>query len=184
MRLEAATGEDFSPLAALPHHDGLMERAFQFVRHLGRIHPQGNWQQFIAADGAGLRWDLVTLAGASHGATTAMRLAVHLRVDRVVALCGPSDQLESWQGFPSANPADRIFGFNHVLDDGWTGDHYCRSWQMLGLHRYGPIVDVDHVAPPYGNTRRLTTAFNVKGDATRAHNSGHARQQLRQKRRR
>jgi len=42
---------------------------------------------------------------------------------------------------------------------------------MLGLHRYGPIVDVDHVAPPYGNNRRLTTAFDVKGDATRAHNS-------------
>lgn len=171
MRLEAATGEDFSPLAAIPRPDGLMERAFQFVRHLAKVHPQGNWQQFITADGAGLRWDLVTLAGSSHGATTATRLAVHLRVDRVVALCGPRDQLESWQGFPSSTPANRIFGFSHVLDDGWTGDHYCRSWQMLGLHRYGPIVDVDAVASPYGNTRRLTTAFDVKGDAKRAHNS-------------
>jgi hypothetical protein len=57
------------------------------------------------------------------------------------------------------------------LDDGWKNDHYCRSWQMLGLHRYGPVVDVDTNAPPYGNTRRLTTHFDVKGDAKRAHSS-------------
>jgi hypothetical protein len=111
------------------------------------------------------------MSGASHGATTATRFAVHQRVDRVVAFCGPRDQLENWQSFPSATPANRIFGFSHVLDDGWKNDHYCRSWQMLGLHRYGPIIDVDASAPPYGNSRRLTTQFEVKGDAKRAHSS-------------
>ena len=171
MRLEAATGEDFSPLCAIPKPDGMMERAFQFVRHLAKINPQGHWDQFIDAKGTGLLWDKVIMAGASHGATTAARFAVHQRVDRVVAFCGPRDQLENWQGFPSATPAQRIFGFSHVLDDGWSGDHYCRSWQMLGLNRYGAIVDVDSSAPPYGNTRRLTTQFDVKGDTKRAHSS-------------
>jgi hypothetical protein len=171
MRLEAATGEDFSPLCAIPRPDGMMERAFQFVRHLAQTHPQGRWEQFIDAAGTGLRWDRVIMAGESHGATTAARFAVHQRVDRVVAFCGPRDQLESWQGFPSATPPNRIFGFSHVLDDGWKGDHYCRSWQMLGLQRFGPIVDVDAVAPPYGHTRRLITRFDVKGDAKRAHSS-------------
>jgi hypothetical protein len=171
MRLEAATGEDFSPLCAIPKPDGMMERAFQFVRHLAKTNPQGHWDQFINTEGTGLRWDKVIMAGASHGATTATRFAVHQRVDRVVAFCGPRDQLENWQSFPSATPANRIFGFSHVLDDGWSGDHYCRSWQMLGLNRYGAIVDVDSSAPPYGNTRRLTTRFDVKGDAKRAHSS-------------
>ena len=32
-------------------------------------------------------------------------------------------------------------------------------------------MDVDASAPPYGNTRRLTTHFDVKGDAKRAHSS-------------
>lgn len=171
MRLEAATGADFSPLADLAPPDGMMERAFQFVQWLAREHPAGRWGQFITADGRGLRWDLVIMAGSSHGATTATRFAVHQRVDRVVAFCGPRDQLETWPGFPSATPANRIFGFSHVLDGGWTGDHYCRSWQMLGLHQHGPIVDVDQAAPPYGNTRRLITRFDVKGDAKRAHSS-------------
>lgn len=171
MRLEATTGGDYTTLADIPKPDGMMERAFQFVRWLAKEHPQGQWEQFITADGKGLRWDKVIMAGSSHGATSATRFAVHQRVDRVVAFCGPRDQLESWQGFPSATPANRIFGFSHVLDGGWTGDHYCRSWQMLGLQACGPIVDVDESAAPFGNTRRLITHFDVKGDAKRAHSS-------------
>jgi len=171
MRLEAATGEDYSPLAAIPKPDGLMERAYQLVRWLAQEHPQGRWEQFLTDDGKGLRWDKVIMTGSSHGATTASRFAVHQRVDRVVMFCGPRDQLESWQGFASATPSNRFFGFSHVLDGGWTGDHYCRSWQMLGLHHHGAIVNVDASAPPYGNTRRLITSFDVKGDAKRAHSS-------------
>ena len=171
IRLEATTGEDFSPLCTIPKPDGMMERAFQFVKWLAKENPQGRWEQFLAADGAGLDWAKVIVAGSSHGATSAARFAVHQRVDRVVLFCGPRDQLESWQRFPSATPADRFFGFSHVLDGGWTGDHYCRSWQMLGLHAFGPIADVDATAAPFGNSRRLITKFDVKGDAKRAHSS-------------
>lgn len=171
IRLEATTGEDFSPLVTIPQPDGMKERAFQFVRWLAQQHPDGKWEQFINAEGNGLRWDKVIVSGASHGATSATRFAVHQRVDRVVAFCGPRDQYETWQGFTSATPAHHIFGFTHVEDTGWSGDHYCRSWQVLGLHRYGAVTDVDSSPPPYGNSRRLTTRFDVKGDAKRAHSS-------------
>lgn len=86
-------------------------------------------------------------------------------------LCGPRDQLQNWQKLPSATPSNRYFGFSHVLDGGWTADHYCRSWELLGLHRHGPIVSVDSARPPYGNSRRLITAADVKKDARRAHSS-------------
>ena len=171
MRLEAATGEDFSPLCAIPNPDGMQERALQFVKWLARENPVGHWEQFLTEDKSALRWDKVIMSGSSHGATTATRFAVHQRVDRVVMFCGPRDQYETWQGFPSATPSNRFFGFSHVLDGGWTGDHYCRSWQMLGLHKHGATVDVDASAPPFGNTRRLITQFDVKGDARRAHGS-------------
>jgi hypothetical protein len=171
MRLEATSGEDATTLAAIVPPDGMKERAFQFVKWLAQEHPVGRWEQFLAEDRKGLRWENVIMAGSSHGATSAARFAVHQRVDRVVMLCGPRDQLESWQGFPSATPSNRFFGFSHVLDGGWTGDHYCRSWQMLGLHKYGPIVDVDTTPLPFGNSRRLITTFDVKGDAKRAHSS-------------
>lgn len=171
IRLEAATGEDFSEHVSIPKPDGMMERSYQFVKWLSQQHPQGRWEQFLSADGSGLNWEKVIVTGSSHGSTTAARFAKHQRVGRVVALCGPRDNFQSWQALPSATPANRFFGFSHVLDGGWTADHYCRSWELLGMHKFGPIVNVDDEKPPYGNTRRLITAFDVGGDAKRAHSS-------------
>ena len=171
IRIEAATGEDFSKAVSIPKPDGIMERAFQFVKWLQRENPQGNWSQFIAPGGKGLRWDKVILCGISHGSTTAARMAKHLRVDRVVMFSGPRDQFEVWQALPSATPGNRFFGFTHVLDDGWKNDHYSRSWQLLKLQDYGPVVSVDQTNPPYGNSRRLITNADVNNDPGRAHNA-------------
>ena len=169
IRLEAATGEDFSDAVNIPKPDGMMERARQFVKWLARENMQGRWDYFLSDDGQELRWDRVIIAGSSHGSTTAARFAKHQRVDRVVMFCGPRDQFETWQALPSATPANRFFGFSHVLDEGWHGDHYCRSWELLGLRAFGPVVNVDQAVPPYGNTRRLVTDANVKDDSKRAH---------------
>jgi hypothetical protein len=171
IRLEAATGEDFSDAVNIPKPDGMMERARVFVHWLAKENPQGRWDWFLTDDGQTLRWDRVIMAGASHGSTTAARFAKHQRVDRVVMFCGPRDQYETWQALPSATPANRFFGFSHVLDGGWTGRHYCRSWELLGLHQFGAIVNVDQAAPPYGHTRRLITAADVQNNANRAHSS-------------
>ena len=113
----------------------------------------------------------MVLAGISHGSTTAARFAIHQKVDRVVMFSGPRDNTETWQEMKSATPANRYFGFTHVLDGGWTVDHYCRSWILLGLNEFGPLVDVDAVKPPYENSRRLITNADVKNDANRAHNA-------------
>lgn len=171
IRLEAATGEDFSDEVEIPKPDGMMERSFHFVKWLSEQNPQGKWEQFLRADGQGLRWERVIIAGSSHGSTTAARFAKHVKVGRVVAFCGPRDQHQTWQSLPSATPPNRYFGFSHVLDGGWTADHYCRSWELLGMNRFGPIVNVDNDKPPFQNTRRLITDFDVGGDAGIAHSS-------------
>lgn len=171
IRLEAATGQDFSDEVNIPRQDGMMERAYQFVMWLAKENPEGNWQYFLTEDGSGLRWEDVIISGSSHGSTTAARFAKFQKVSRVVALCGPRDQYQTWQALPSATPDNRYFGFSHVLDGGWIDDHYCRSWELLGMHKYGPIVNVDSAKPPYQNTRRLITSFDVSGDEKRAHSS-------------
>jgi len=171
IRLEAATGEDYSPALEISKPDGIMKRSYQFVKWLDRENPQGNWKQFINSDETGLQWEKVILAGISHGSTTAARFAKHQKLERVVMFSGPRDQLEVWQKLPSATPENRFFGFTHVLDGGWTGDHYCRSWQLLNLQKFGPVVDIDSSAPPYGNTRRLVTHAEVEKNADRAHNA-------------
>ena len=171
VRIEAATGEDFSKDVYLAKPDGMMERARQFVTWLAKENPQGGWDYFFTADGKDLRWDDVIMAGSSHGSTTSARFAKHKKVSRVVMLCGPRDQHQVWQKLPSATPENRYFGFSHVLDGGWTDDHYCRSWELIGLNKFGPIVNVDQSKPPFDNSRRLITDFDVKGDARRAHSS-------------
>jgi len=171
IRLEAATGGDVSKAVDIPKPDSIAGRSYQFVRWLDSENPQGRWKQFLTADGKGLLWDKVILAGISHGSTTAARMAKAVKVDRVVMFSGPRDQYEVWQKLPSATTENRFFGFSHVLDDGWSGDHYPRSWQLIGLQKFGPIVNVDHTAAPYGNSRRLITDADVKGDAKRAHNA-------------
>ncbi len=169
IRLEAAIGEDVSDAVAIPFPDSIKSRSFQLVKWLSRENPAGRWEIFLNDAGDDLRWDRVILAGASHGSTTAARFAKHQRVDRVVMFCGPRDQHETWQALPSATPAQRFFGFSHVLDTGWSGDHYCRSWELLGLTEFGPIVNVDQSQPPFENTRRLVTAADVNQDVNRAH---------------
>ena len=171
IRLEAATGQDFSEDVTIPKPDGMQQRAFQFVKALAKENPQGGWSHFLNDDQTDLRWSDVIVSGASHGSTTAARFAKHQKVSRVVALCGPRDQLQTWQSLPSATPENRYFGFSHVLDGGWTDDHYCRSWELIGMNKFGPIVNVEDNQPPYENTRRLITDFDVDGDAKRAHSS-------------
>lgn len=169
IRLEAATGEDLSDKVSIPKADSIMGRSLALVKWLAKQNPQGRWQQFLTADGKDLQWDKVILSGISHGSTTAARMAKQIKVDRVVMFSGPRDQYEAWQALPSATPANRYFAFTHVLDDGWKGDHYCRSWQMLKLQDYGPVVNVENTPFPYGNSRRLTTDADVKNDPKRAH---------------
>ncbi len=171
VRLEAATGEDFSDQVAIAKPDSMMVRALQFVKWLDKKNPQANWRYFLTKDGNDLRWDDVIMAGSSHGSTTSARFAVYKRVSRVVMFCGPRDQLQTWQSLPSQTPSNRYFGFSHVLDGGWTADHYCRSWELLGLHKHGPIVNVDYSKPPFQNTRRLITSFDVGKNTRRAHSS-------------
>mgnify|MGYP003677119795 CR=1 FL=1 len=171
VRLEAATGEDFSTDVHLEKPDGMMERTRQYLIWLSKENPRGKWENFLSPDQSEVLWEKVTITGSSHGSTTSARFAKHVKVGRVVALCGPRDNFQTWQSLPSKTPANRFFGFTHVLDGGWTADHYCRSWELLGMHEFGPIVNVEKAEPPYQNTRRLITDFDVKGDDKRAHSS-------------
>ena len=169
IRLEAAIGEDHSRLVDIPKPDGLAARSLNFVKWLAMENPQGKWERFLNGDQSALRWDKVILSGISHGSTTSARFAKYQKVARVVAFSGPRDQLESWQSLESATPANRYFGFSHVLDKGWTAKHYCRSWQMLGLAEFGPVVNIEETKAPYRNSRRLITDFDVDGNANKAH---------------
>ena len=173
IRLEATAGVDASKDISIPVPDSVKERAFQFVKHLAKKHPQGRWEIFLSKDGKDLDWEKVIISGSSHGATSSARFGIHQKVARVVMLCGPRDNLDDWQTLPSATPANRFFGYSHVLDSGWSGDHYPRSWLLMGLNKFGPIVNAETAKPPYGHTRRLISDAKLKGTEKEQAARGH-----------
>ena len=65
IRLEASIGEDLSPHVTIPKADSVAERSYQMVKWLAEEgNPQGNWGQFLTADGTALRWaESVVLSG-------------------------------------------------------------------------------------------------------------------------
>ena len=169
IRLEATTGRDASKAIDIPVPDSMQERAFQLVKALAKANSPGRWEFFLTKDGKALDWEKVIVSGASHGATSSARFGIAQKCARIVMFCGPRDQLDDWQALPSATPSNRFFGYSHVLDSGWSGDHYPRSWLLMGLNKFGPIVNTDEAKAPYGNSRRLITKYDVKGDANKGH---------------
>ena len=173
IRLEATAGVDASKSIEIPLPDSMQERALQFVKHLAKNNPQGKWGTFLTKDGKSLEWEKIIVSGASHGATSSARFGQHQKVARVVMHCGPRDNLDDWQAGPSATPKNRFFGYSHVLDGGWTADHYQRSWLLLGLNQFGPIVNAETEKAPYGHSRRLMTNAALKGNDKEQADRGH-----------
>lgn len=169
IRCEALTGLDTSKSIQIPLADSMQERAYQFIKFLSKNQPTARWDYFLQPDGKSLNWEKIIIAGSSHGATSATRFGIQQKVARVVMFCGPRDQLEDWQALPSATPANRFFGYSHILDGGWTGNHYPRSWLLLGLNKFGPVINADTTPPPFEHSRRLTTQGDVKNDPAKAH---------------
>jgi len=173
IRLEATTGIDASQAIDVPVPDSMQEHAYQFVKSLAKTHPQGRWDSFLSNDGKSLDWEKIIVAGSSHGATSSARFGLQQKVARVVMHCGPRDNIDDWQALPSATPKNRFFGYSHVLDGGWTADHYERSWLLMGLNEFGPIVNTEKSRPPYGNTRRLISDAVLQGTAKEQADRGH-----------
>jgi hypothetical protein len=173
IRLEATAGVDASKDIDIPAPDSMKERAFQFVKHLAKTHPQGRWEFFLTKDGKSLDWEKVVVAGSSHGSTSAARFGIYQKCARIVMFCGPRDNLDNWQALPPATPANRFFGYSHVLDGGWTEDHYERSWLLLGLNKFGPIVNAEKEKAPYDHTRRLISDAPLKGTEKEQAARGH-----------
>ncbi len=73
--------------------------------------------------------------------------------------------------FFQAEDGIRGFCLSRGIGDVYEGqvDHYCRSWELLGMNNYGPIVNIEKSNPPYKNTRRLVTDYDVGNDRGKAH---------------
>jgi len=169
-RLETFDGVDHDTSTATGHAmvdaaNSVSGKVKAALTKLQADYPEEDWGYFLAADGS-VRWSDVGLTGYSHGASSSVRWAKAVRVWRVVARSGPRDNLcgsvaagqtckeeviSAWLDETSKTPIDRIYGLAGTTDSEYGDIIYA----MERMKFMGAPVDINSVAAPYNNSRRL-----------------------------
>lgn len=144
--------------------NSIQNRLLKLLRHLDVTYPGRKWGDYInRADQ--IAWRKVIVSGQSQGGGHAALLATKYRVARAVMFASVKDNSirlrkpAAWLGDKKATSIDRFFCFNHTQDDknGCTYQEQLDNYAAMGLSPKYEVVDVDNAAPPYGNTRLLTS---------------------------
>jgi hypothetical protein len=155
VRLEAFEGKDHSPHITISRANSAEGRVVRLLQHLAKAHPAGDWGAFV--DGEQPRWADIVVAGHSHGASSAGLISKHRRVRRAVMLSGPFDNRQgapaAWTTRASATPIEDVYGFSHAGEPQHAG--HLKDWAAMGLAALGPVMAVDHTAPPFGGSHQL-----------------------------
>jgi hypothetical protein len=159
-RREKIDGVTRSAKIRVAPQNSIENRLIKLLQYLAGRHPADGWDSFV--DDHGIKWDGIIVSGHSQGGGEAAMLGKLHSVARVAMFGSVTDAVGSrggpppaWLASPGATPAEKYFGFAHERDEFWGSIQ--RSWIALGLERYGPIVNVDGAAAPFGETHRLTT---------------------------
>jgi hypothetical protein len=174
-RLEKIDGVARSAKIRIAPQNSIENRLLKLLEYLAGRNSTDGWDSFL--ENRGIKWDTIIVSGHSQGGGEAAMLGkIHL-VARVAMFGSVTDAVGSrsgpppaWLTKPGATPTDRYFGFAHQRDEFWGSIE--RSWIALGLHRFGPIVNVDSDSNPFEQTHRLTT--NVNCVNPRARNCAHS----------
>jgi hypothetical protein len=163
-RLETFDGVDRDPSINVSPADSVTGKLQKALTDLHAQFPEEDWGYFLNADGT-VRWSDVGITGYSHGATSAARWAKHVRLWRVVSRSGPRDNIcgqygegqcpagviSSWLDEESATPVERLYGFVGNGDSQYEDILFA----MDRMKYMGAPTDINAVAPPYNNSRRL-----------------------------
>lgn len=151
-RLEAFEGIDRTKAIDIKPANAIEPRVVAALKFLQKKHPGGDWQYFL--DGDKPRWSEITIAGISHGASSAALIGVYRNVGRVVSLSGPLDTKQAWLSKTPITPLDSFYGFTHTGD----GQHAGHLEAFAALKLPGAVTVVDGAMPPYGGSHRLKTS--------------------------
>lgn len=166
LRTEAFEGRDLSPHITVTRPNSLEARVGKLLSALAQQEPNVGWQRFLVRERP--RWEGITVAGHSHGASSAALVGKLRRVERVVMLSGPFDNRAGepapWLRRPGLTPVDRLFGFSHAKEEQYPG--HIKNWDALELDGLGPVTTVESAASPaFGGSHQLVTAMAPEGDA-------------------
>jgi hypothetical protein len=152
--------------------DGIEQRVARGLAYLQGLYPDEDWGYYLNGDGS-VRWSDVIVAGFSHGASSAARIAMVRRLAGAISLSGPRDNscgsdplcggggvFATWLTEVPRTPIDRFFALTGAQD----GQHPEHLFAMQKVGYLGQVVDVDVEQPPYGGSHRLKSTGGGHSD--------------------
>jgi len=170
VRLEIKDGIDRTPLVNITRPNSIENRLIKLLIYLRSRFPNDGWAQFLANDST-ISWPSIIVSGHSQGGGHAGIIGRYHPVARVIMFAAmdynsreskPANWIAVPASTPNATPAERFFGFSHQRDEFVSFTILStRIWPVYGMNVFGPVVNVDTAAPPYGNTHSLTSNLNT-----------------------
>ncbi len=166
VRLEIKDGIDRTPLLNMTRPNSIENRLIKLLIHLRSRFPGDGWAQFLSNDST-IIWPSLIVSGHSQGGGHAGIIGRYHPVARVIMFAAmdynsrerkPANWIAVPASTPNATPAERFYGFSHQRDEAVNfAILSAQIWPAYGMNAFGPVVNVDAVAPPYNNTHSLTT---------------------------
>jgi hypothetical protein len=119
-RQEIMFGTPVSDMVQVDSVNSIYHRVVSLLRYLTSTYPSEGWQTFFSNNQ--IKWNLVTVAGHSQGAGHAAYLGKVFQLDRVLALAGPQDYMDTysrpapWTRLKGKTSPDRYFALLHKDD--------------------------------------------------------------------
>lgn len=146
------------------------------IVYLDALNPSENWGQFLNADDA-IKWELISLAGYSQGATHTLYISKRMPLLRASFLSGPNGFIFENGSFPGwisnegATPNSALYGFSNSGDDLYTWELAKAVWEAIGIP--GTEANVDGNSD-FGGSHRLFTEvvpLDTQGWVSTTHSS-------------
>ena len=163
VRREVVTGEDTSPLIAIPRAESIAGRLTSLLGYLERTYPGEGWGQFLV--GGQPDWAKIVVAGHSQGGGHAAFMAKLFSLERSVMFSAPGDtgpapgSNATWYTLPNATALSRQYGFSHTGDGLIPFGSVLLNWRAIGIDQFGAAVSVDGAVAPFGGSHQLSTSL-------------------------
>ena len=173
VRLEIKDGVDRTPLISITRANSIENRLIKLLVYLRVRFPDDGWGQYLTNENT-IKWSSIVVSGHSQGGGHAGIIGRYHLVARVVMFAAmdysgremrPANWIAVPGSTPNATPEDRFYGFSHQRDEEVNfAILSAQVWPAYGMDSFGPVVNVESAAPPYGNTHSLTSNLDTPTD--------------------
>jgi hypothetical protein len=178
MRREILFGQDFSPHVNVTPPNSVENRLVKLLQYLADRYPLDRWDQYLTAQGVP-RWSRILLAGHSQGGGHAAMLGRYYSTAGVVMFASmdysfQADRPGAWINVNSNTRLEKFFAVAHTEDRTMPITAMRRYWNAFGFRELSPVINIDHVGPPYANSNTLITSIKparLDKDKSNYHNA-------------